>query len=311
VRAVADAHALVRLRFPELETTLVTGPYGEPPPLSASYAGLSVVRSARDLPRLLAKATLVVSQAGYNAIAELRALAKPAVLVPGRRKAEDQRARALRLARVGAATIARPEARSLADAIEALVATGDVERAKRLAEALHAWGRRFERPWALATSGRCRALLAAAAGDLDGAVTAAVEALVAHERLPFPFEEARTLLVLGQLQRRRGERRDARATLERAAAIFERIGARRWLEKANSEIARIGVRRAPTELTESEQRVAELAAAGLTNPEIAARLFMSRRTVEANLARAYRKLDIRSRAELGAVMAGRKASPPS
>ena len=71
------------------------------------------------------------------------------------------------------------------------------------------------------------------------------------------------------------------------------------------------LRRAPAELTESEQRVAELAAEGLTNPAIAARLFMSRRTVEANLARAYRKLDIRSRAELGAVMAGRKATSSS
>jgi DNA-binding NarL/FixJ family response regulator len=65
------------------------------------------------------------------------------------------------------------------------------------------------------------------------------------------------------------------------------------------------VRRAPDALTHGEQRVAELAAQGFTNPEIAARLFMSRRTVEANLARAYRKLDIRSRAELGATMAKR------
>jgi DNA-binding CsgD family transcriptional regulator len=69
------------------------------------------------------------------------------------------------------------------------------------------------------------------------------------------------------------------------------------------EIARIGVRRAPETLTEGEQRAAVLAAQGLTNPEIAARLFMSRRTVEANLARAYRKLDIRSRAELHAALA--------
>jgi DNA-binding NarL/FixJ family response regulator len=76
---------------------------------------------------------------------------------------------------------------------------------------------------------------------------------------------------------------------------------------AAPKLARIGVRRAPAELTESEARVAELAAEGLTNPEIAARLFMARRTVEANLARAYGKLGIRSRAELGAVMARRKA----
>ena len=56
----------------------------------------------------------------------------------------------------------------------------------------------------------------------------------------------------------------------------------------------------PDELTETERRVAELAASGLTNREVAAQLFMSPKTVEANLARVYRKLGIRSRAELGA-----------
>jgi DNA-binding CsgD family transcriptional regulator len=198
-----------------------------------------------------------------------------------------------------------PIAMSLPDAIEAFVATGRIERATRLTDALAACGRKFDRPWALATSGRCRALLEAAAGDLDAALTAAEQALVAHERLPMPFELGRTLLVQGQLLRRRGARRAGRETLHRALAIFEKLGAPRWAEKARAEIARIGVRHAPEELTEGEQRVAELAAQGLTNPEIAARLFMSRRTVEANLARAYGKLGIHSRAELGAVMAKR------
>ena len=67
-------------------------------------------------------------------------------------------------------------------------------------------------------------------------------------------------------------------------------------------------RRASHELTGSELRVAELAATGLTNREIAKAAFMSEKTVEAHLARAYRKLGIRSRAELGARMAGRPAS---
>jgi DNA-binding CsgD family transcriptional regulator len=196
------------------------------------------------------------------------------------------------------------------DLIEALVATGDLERAARLTEALGAWGRRFDHPWPLATSGRCEALLAAAAGDFARALAAAERALVAHERLPMPFERGRTLLVLGQVQRRAGERRAARETLQQALSVFERVGAGLWQKRAAAEIARIGVRRAPDALTESEQRVAELAAQGLTNPEIAARLFMSRRTVEANLARAYRKLDIRSRAELGATMARRRAGSP-
>ncbi|MBM4382140.1 MAG: helix-turn-helix transcriptional regulator [Deltaproteobacteria bacterium] len=201
-------------------------------------------------------------------------------------------------------------ARALPDALEALVATGEAERAARLTQAFEAWGRRFDRPWSLALAGRSRGLLLAAAGDLDGASAAIDEALVAHERLPMPFELARTLLVRGQIQRRRGERRAARATLERALALFRGIGAAPWAEKVAAEIARIGIRRAPDDLTESERRAAELAAQGLTNPEIAARLFMARRTVEANLARAYRKLDIRSRAELSAALA-RRASPHS
>ncbi len=198
-----------------------------------------------------------------------------------------------------------PTAMGLPDAIEALLATGDVERATRLTDALAHCGRKFDRPWALGTSGRCRALLYAASGDLDNAAAAAEQALIDHARLPMPFELARTLLVHGQLQRRRGQRRDARDVLNRALAIFEEMGTPLWADMARAEIARIGVRRAPKELTESEDRVAQLAAQGLTNVAIAARLFMSRRTVEANLARAYAKLGIQSRAELGAVMAKR------
>jgi len=123
VRAVADAHVLARARFPRLETILVTGPYGEVPANVAGYAGLTVERSTPDLGALLARATLVVSQAGYNAIAEIRALEKPAVLVPAYRKAEDQRARALRLVRAGAAVLAKPEARAIADRVEGLLAS--------------------------------------------------------------------------------------------------------------------------------------------------------------------------------------------
>ena len=121
LRAVADAHWLARARIPALETVLVTGPYAERPAHLEGHAGLTVVASVPDLPALLARASLVISQAGYNAVAELRSLEKPAILVPAYRKAEDQRARAQRLARAGAAVIARPSARAIADRIEALV----------------------------------------------------------------------------------------------------------------------------------------------------------------------------------------------
>ena len=98
----------------------------------------------------------------------------------------------------------------------------------------------------------------------------------------------------------------ARQSLERAAEIFDDIGAALWADRARAELARTHVREAPLELTPTEARVAELAAAGLTNKLIAERLFVTPKTVEANLARAYRKLGIHSRAELGRVMAERE-----
>jgi len=113
-----------------------------------------------------------------------------------------------------------------------------------------------------------------------------------------PFERARTLLVQGQLLRRLKRKRDARLALEQAREIFERLGAEPWVTRADQELSRVAPRRAPDELSPTELKIAELAAAGLTNPEIAARVFVSRKTVEANLARVYRKLGISSRAQL-------------
>lgn len=191
------------------------------------------------------------------------------------------------------------------DHIEAVLACGDLERATGLCDRLEARGRIFQRPWTLAVGARCRGLVRAAAGDSGAAKTSLEEALEHHRSLEMPFELARTLLCLGRVQRRRRERRAARETLERSIAVFEGLPAPLWAATARTELERIGLRRAPDDLTVNEQRVAELAAGGLTNREIAARLFMSRRTVEANLARAYRKLGIGTRAELGAEMARR------
>jgi DNA-binding NarL/FixJ family response regulator len=185
------------------------------------------------------------------------------------------------------------------DHIEAVVQLGDLERAQMLLDALEERGRVFPRPWALATAARCRALLLAARGETAAASEAVDEALEHHIRLDMPFERARTLLVQGTLFRRRRQKRRSREALEEAAAIFEHVGARLWVAKAREELRRVAARRAPVELSETERRIATLAAAGLSNPEIAAQVFVSRKTVEANLARAYRKLGISSRAQLG------------
>jgi DNA-binding NarL/FixJ family response regulator len=85
----------------------------------------------------------------------------------------------------------------------------------------------------------------------------------------------------------------------RGLVIFEGLGAARWADRARSELARTGARRTPgSELTETEQRITELLAAGWTNREIADALFMSVHTVEAHLTRIYRMLGVRSRTEL-------------
>ncbi len=202
-----------------------------------------------------------------------------------------------------------PLALVLPNAIEACIATGDLGRAGRLIDGLRERGLASGHAWASAVSWRTSALLLARQGDLDGALEAASQALVEHEQVPMPFELARTLLVAGRIQRRAGERRAARESLRRATDLFERLDAPHWAEQARRENARIGVRRAPVDLTENERLMAELASQGRSNREIAAQMFVSARTVDANLARAYGKLGIGSRAQLGAALTALRKPP--
>jgi DNA-binding CsgD family transcriptional regulator len=192
------------------------------------------------------------------------------------------------------------------DAAEVAIALGDTARAREIAEFLEEHGRRTDHRWSAAVAARTKALLHAAEGDFDAALSAVEDALTTHERLPMPYELARTLLVKGQIERRARHRREARDSLKRARETFEEIGAKLWAARAANELKRIPIRRgASDELTEGEGRVAELVASGLTNKEVAQALFISPKTVEANLSRIYGKLGIHSRAELGARMAER------
>lgn len=187
----------------------------------------------------------------------------------------------------------------LPDEIEALVSLGELERAERLVQPLQQRGRELDRPWALAVAARSRGLIAAARGDLAAAAASIDEALAELDRIDLPFERARTLLVLGQLRRRGKQRAQARGALTAALALFEEMGAPLWAGKARAELARVGRRTAGSdELTATERRLAELAAAGLTNREVAERAFVTVKTVEANLTRVYRKLGVRSRTAL-------------
>jgi DNA-binding CsgD family transcriptional regulator/tetratricopeptide (TPR) repeat protein len=184
------------------------------------------------------------------------------------------------------------------DAVEALTELGRADEATPLVDALERNGRRLDRAWMLAIGARCRAMVLAAGGELDAALQSAREALAAHDRLPMPFERARTQLLFGQLLRQ--ARSDAIPPLSEALTAFDGLGTRLWAQRARTELAnakpRVPVHK---RLTPAEQRVAELAASGMTNRDVAATLFISAKTVEATLARVYRKLEIQSRAELG------------
>jgi DNA-binding CsgD family transcriptional regulator len=192
-----------------------------------------------------------------------------------------------------------------ADSIEALIALGDLERARSYLDSYELHAQQLRSPFAVAGAARCRGLLAAVEGDLAASFDAFERALAELDGLPYPFERGRTLLCLGVVRRQGQQRRAAREALEQALAVFEELGARLWAEKARAELKRVSGRRPPSEeLTETERRVAELAAQGRSNKEIASELFMGVSTVEAHLSRVYRKLGIRSRAGLAGSLPG-------
>jgi DNA-binding CsgD family transcriptional regulator len=186
-----------------------------------------------------------------------------------------------------------------AERIEAAVSVGDHGRADLLTKRLERQAQRSRIPWSLAVAARSRGILAAACGDVEGAVAAFERALVAHERCPVPFERARTLLALGRIHRRAKRKRLANEALTNALGIFEAVRSELWAERTRRELQRVASRRAPGVLTPTERQIAQLAADGLTNKEIAATVFVSAKTVEANLSRVYRKLGISGRIQLG------------
>jgi DNA-binding CsgD family transcriptional regulator len=193
------------------------------------------------------------------------------------------------------------------DLFEALVSLGKLEHAQSLLANLERHRLATERPGTGPVLARGRGLVLAASGSLDEAVASLEEALRLRQARPAPLERARTLLALGEVQRRAKQRRAARETLNEALEGFESLGAQLWVERARKEIARIGGR-SPSggDLTVSERRLAELVAEGRSNKEAAAALFVTAKTVETKLSRIYAKLGIHSRAELARRLAASK-----
>lgn len=182
--------------------------------------------------------------------------------------------------------------------VEALLELGRVDDAVERLDAWEADAHRLGRDWVLAQTGRCRGLVAAARGEVGDAVALLGDAVSRHETVGDPFGRARTLLALGVTQRRSRQKRAARDSIDAARAGFEELGADRWAERAREELGRIGGRTRVDGLTPAERRVADLVAAGRTNAEVAAALFLAERTVASHLTHVYAKLGVRSRTEL-------------
>ncbi|MEU7990453.1 LuxR C-terminal-related transcriptional regulator [Streptosporangium canum] len=189
---------------------------------------------------------------------------------------------------------------STPDQIEAAVRLAQPHRAEEPLRRLRAWARASAQPWVQAVALRCQALTS----DDEASFRAA---LALHERGGRPFERARTQLLYGEWLRRARRPGDAGAPLHAALETFARLDAAPWITRARSELHAGGespraahpalAPAAP--LTPRELHVVRLAAAGRSSREIAAQLFLSTRTVEYHLYKAYPKLGVTSRRELG------------
>jgi DNA-binding CsgD family transcriptional regulator len=194
----------------------------------------------------------------------------------------------------------------------ALAQLGEEERALALAEEELQLAQELGAPRAVGIAQRAVAL-AGPADERQAGLEAAVAAL---ENGDARLELARVTCELGAELRRLGERSAAREMLRRAYTLAAECGATRLAERARDELSRSGARliREPASgveaLTPSEVRVAELAAEGLTNREVAQSLFVSEKTVETHLGRVYRKLGIKSRHALPGALADRVAPEP-
>ncbi|MEU6429311.1 AAA family ATPase [Microbispora sp. NPDC046973] len=210
--------------------------------------------------------------------------------------------------------------RSTPDRIEAAVGAGDAAAAKAALEAYERWSAHAGTAESRALLARCRGLVL----PDDRGVEALGEASRLHAN---PFEAARTGLLLGERLRRTQRPGEARAHLRAALETFQRAGAAPWARRAYGELRAAGESiRAEQEtaavpeaapdvrgtaldtLTPQELRIATLVAGGATSKEIAARLFLSPRTVEYHLYKIYPKLGITSRTELARLVVLRKAA---
>ncbi len=185
------------------------------------------------------------------------------------------------------------------DIVEAAVMTDAPEAARAAVAALERFAANTHAQWALAVAARSRGVLGE--GDVDADFG---EALAHHARGTRPFEHGRTLLSYGTWLRRQRRRMDARQQLRAALQIFEQLGAAPWAARTQVELRASGetVRRrdpaAVEQLTPQELQIVQIVRTGATNKQVAARLYLSPRTIDYHLRKVFVKLGLSSRAEL-------------
>jgi DNA-binding CsgD family transcriptional regulator len=191
---------------------------------------------------------------------------------------------------------------ALTELIEAAVRSGQPERARHAFELVQETTRAAGTDWAVGIEARCLALLS----EGDDAEELYKEAITRLRRTSIRVQLARTHLLYGEWLRREHRRLDAREELRTAYELFTDFGVEAFAERARVELQATGERaRRRTvdtldQLTPQEMQIARLAAEGHTNREIGVRLFISASTVEYHLRKAFRKLDVKSRTQLGA-----------
>lgn len=190
------------------------------------------------------------------------------------------------------------------EGVEALVQLGRTADAAALGAEHAALAARSREPRGPADGARIDAVLASATGDTGSAADRWLAAIDRYEQIDLPLDHGISMLGLGSALRRAGKRAEAKRWLDAASTVFAALQAAPYRARVAAEFERMGAKRGAgaNELTPTERQVADLVAAGLSNAEIAATMTVSVRTVESNLTRAYRKLGVRRRTELAAVL---------
>ncbi len=190
----------------------------------------------------------------------------------------------------------------LPDAVEAAVRADRLDEVSPHLDRFNAWATAFPNRARLALLARCLALVEGAERHFGQAVELA-DALS-------PFDRARSELLYGEWLRRHRRRVDARPHLRVALEVFQQLGAAPWEQRARSELRASGETARKRDaasrdrLTPQELQIARLVAGGMSNPDVAAQLFLSPRTIDYHLRKVFMKLGISSRGELAAADLG-------